>query len=113
MPPARERTSMLDAIGDEAAAKLVAEFGGRRLYVPHNSTPHDPVTQVIGGAAASELAECSAASGSWCRRTSSGPIAASESSALPLLQRCRVPAAGSSMLCRSRSEMNSTVLFAT
>jgi Mor family transcriptional regulator len=60
LQPARERVSILDAIvdaiGDEAAAKLVAEFGGRRLYVPHNSNPRDPVARVIGADAALELA---------------------------------------------------------
>jgi Mor family transcriptional regulator len=60
MQPARERISILDAIvdaiGGEAAAKLVAEFGGRRLYVPHNPGPQDPVASVIGADAASVLA---------------------------------------------------------
>jgi Mor family transcriptional regulator len=57
---ARVRTSTLDsiaeAIGTSAAAKVVAEFGGRRLYVPRRAHPEDALARLIGARAAAELA---------------------------------------------------------
>lgn len=44
------------AAGEEAAAKLVAAFGGARLYVPQVPEPEDPLSRVIGLEAAARLA---------------------------------------------------------
>jgi DNA-binding NarL/FixJ family response regulator len=44
------------AIGTDAAGKLVSDFGGTRLYVPHVPEAEDPIAQSIGIAAAQELA---------------------------------------------------------
>lgn len=37
-----------DSIGDDAADKLIADFGGRRFYVPRAPAPGDPITRSIG-----------------------------------------------------------------
>jgi Homeodomain-like domain-containing protein len=57
----QRRSSMLAeliaAAGEEAAQKLVAAFGGARLYVPQMPEPEDPLSRVIGPEAAVRLAQ--------------------------------------------------------
>lgn len=65
-PPARPRVRLkadapvIDNIarltGAGAAARLVAEFGGGRLYIPEKPSPGDSITQAIGYVAAMRLA---------------------------------------------------------
>ncbi len=43
-------------IGSEAAEKLVADFAGTRLYIPHAPEPEDSLARSIGLAAAQRLA---------------------------------------------------------
>ena len=54
------RTSLYDqighSIGDDAADKLIADFGGRRLYIPVAPAPGDLVTRSIGLPAALAIA---------------------------------------------------------
>jgi len=54
------RTSLYDqighSIGDDAADKLIADFGGRRLYIPVAPAPGDLVTRSIGLLAAMAMA---------------------------------------------------------
>jgi len=54
------RTSLYDqighSIGDDAADKLVADFGGRRLYIPVAPGPGDLITRSIGLTAALAMA---------------------------------------------------------
>lgn len=45
-----------DSIGGDAADKLVADFGGRRFYVPRAPAPGDPITRSIGLRAALAMA---------------------------------------------------------
>src|SRR6202043_2084655 len=40
----------------EAAAKLIASFGGTRLYVPHSPCADDALAQAVGTGAAMKLA---------------------------------------------------------
>jgi Mor family transcriptional regulator len=58
--PAVARTSLFDqighSIGDDAADKLIADFGGRRLYIPVAPAPGDLVTGSIGLTAALAMA---------------------------------------------------------
>ncbi len=44
------------SIGDDAADKLIADFGGRRLYIPIAPAPGDRVTTSIGPVAALAMA---------------------------------------------------------
>jgi Mor family transcriptional regulator len=48
----RQKVALIDsireAIGDEAAVKLVKEYGGRKLYVPINSCEGHSIAQLIG-----------------------------------------------------------------
>lgn len=44
------------SIGDDAANKLIADFGGRRLYIPVAPAPGDRVTSSIGLVAALAMA---------------------------------------------------------
>jgi hypothetical protein len=57
--PAPARKSLLhtlvEVVGCEAAAKMVAEFGGARIWVPVRSTPQAKITQALGDNAASAL----------------------------------------------------------
>jgi len=59
--PAPDRPSILsgltELIGEEAADKLIAKFGGTRLYVPHLPHPGGVLTGAVGKAAAQRLAE--------------------------------------------------------
>ena len=54
------RTSLYDqighSIGDDAADKLIADFGGRRLYIPVAPAPGNLVTRSIGLPAAMAMA---------------------------------------------------------
>ena len=54
------RTSLYDqighSIGDDAADKLNADFGGRRLYIPIAPAPGDQITRSIGLLAAMAMA---------------------------------------------------------
>jgi hypothetical protein len=54
------RVSLYDqigrSIGERAADKLVADFGGRRLYIPMAPTPGELVTRSIGLVAARAMA---------------------------------------------------------
>jgi hypothetical protein len=58
--PVAARTSLFDqighSIGDDAADKLIADFGGRRLYIPVAPAPGDLVTRSIGLSAAMAMA---------------------------------------------------------
>ncbi len=45
-----------DSIGGDAADKLIADFGGRRFYVPRAPAPGDPITRSIGLPAALAMA---------------------------------------------------------
>jgi Mor family transcriptional regulator len=58
--PAAARTSLYDqighSIGGDAADKLIADFGGRRLYIPVAPAPGDLVTRSIGLSAAMAMA---------------------------------------------------------
>jgi Mor family transcriptional regulator len=44
------------SIGDDAADKLIADFGGRRLYIPIAPSPGDLVSRSIGLIAALQMA---------------------------------------------------------
>jgi hypothetical protein len=48
---------IVEIIGEEAAAKLIARFGGTRLYVPHSPCPDDALALAVGTGAAMKLAE--------------------------------------------------------
>jgi hypothetical protein len=47
---------IVQAIGDDAAGKLVSDFAGTRLYVPHVPGAEDPIARSIGLLAAQKLA---------------------------------------------------------
>jgi hypothetical protein len=47
---------LITAAGEEAVEKLVAAFGGARLYVPQVPEPEDPLSRVVGAEAAARLA---------------------------------------------------------
>jgi hypothetical protein len=47
---------LMKIVGAEAAARLVRDFGGTRLYVPNAPMAHDVVTRSIGLVAAIKLA---------------------------------------------------------
>jgi hypothetical protein len=59
-PFADESSKLYDlierSIGDYATDKLIADFGGRRLYIPHAPAPGDRVTKSIGLRAALAMA---------------------------------------------------------
>lgn len=48
---------LIIVIGEEAAARLIAAFGGTRLYVPHSPEPGDALSNSIGFNAAIKLAQ--------------------------------------------------------
>ncbi|HUA32101.1 MAG TPA: Mor transcription activator family protein [Candidatus Binataceae bacterium] len=48
--------SITAVIGAAAAASLVAEFGGRRLYVPHTPRPEDVLVRILGAKTAALFA---------------------------------------------------------
>ncbi len=48
---------IVSVIGTERAARLVAAFGGMRLYIPHYPEPEDALSELIGNAAACALAQ--------------------------------------------------------
>lgn len=39
---------LVDAIGRPSAEKLIAEFGGRRIYVPVRAEPDSPIATAVG-----------------------------------------------------------------
>ncbi len=47
---------IVELIGEDAAARLVARFGGTRLYVPHLPAGDDVLAQLVGIDAALTLA---------------------------------------------------------
>jgi hypothetical protein len=47
---------IVELIGEDAAARLVARFGGTRLYVPHLPSGNDVLVDVLGVDAALKLA---------------------------------------------------------
>ena len=57
--PAIARRSLLqtlvEVIGFESVQKMIAEFGGARIWVPVRSTPDAKITQVLGEKSASAL----------------------------------------------------------
>jgi hypothetical protein len=57
--PVSARSSLLqtliEVIGCEAVQKMVAEFGGARIWIPVRSTPDAKLTKVLGEQAASAL----------------------------------------------------------
>ena len=40
---------IVEIIGEEAAAKLIARFGGTRLYVPHSPCADDALALAVEG----------------------------------------------------------------
>jgi hypothetical protein len=48
---------IVEIIGEEAAAKLIASFGGTRLYVPHSPCADDALARAVGTGAAMKLAQ--------------------------------------------------------
>jgi Mor family transcriptional regulator len=48
---------IVEIIGEEAAAKLIARFGGTRLYVPHSPCADDALARAVGAGAAMKLAQ--------------------------------------------------------
>lgn len=47
--------TLVEAIGRASAEKLIAEFGGRRIYVPVTALPDSPIAAAIGAGAAARL----------------------------------------------------------
>lgn len=48
---------IVELIGENATASLIACFGGTRLYVPHSPAADDALTRAVGPAAAQKLAK--------------------------------------------------------
>jgi hypothetical protein len=49
--------NIAEAIGGDAAEKLVQDFAGRRLYIPQTPGPDDAISRSIGLPAARKLAQ--------------------------------------------------------
>jgi hypothetical protein len=47
--------ALVEVIGSESAEKMIAEFGGARIWIPVQSTSEAKLTQVLGESAASAL----------------------------------------------------------
>ena len=47
--------ALVEVIGCESAEKLIAQFGGARIWIPVQGTPDSKLTQVLGDSAASAL----------------------------------------------------------
>jgi hypothetical protein len=47
--------TLVELVGCESAEKMIAEFGGARIWVPVRSTPEAKLTQVLGDRAACAL----------------------------------------------------------
>ena len=47
--------TLVKVIGCESAEKMIAEFGGARIWVPVHNTPDTKLTQVLGNSAAAAL----------------------------------------------------------
>ena len=41
---------LLVTIGEEATARLIARYGGQRIYLPRQADPQHPIARVIGPA---------------------------------------------------------------
>ena len=46
---------LIEVVGYESAEKIIAEFGGARIWVPVRSTPDAKLTRILGNGAASAL----------------------------------------------------------
>lgn len=51
---------LIGEVSDEAIKKLVAQFGGGRIYVPKQVDPNHPITQCIGTLEAQRLSKTNA-----------------------------------------------------
>ncbi|MBV8056357.1 MAG: hypothetical protein JO071_14070, partial [Deltaproteobacteria bacterium] len=47
--------TLIEVVGYESAEKVIAEFGGARIWVPVRSTPDAKLTQMLGSGAAFAL----------------------------------------------------------
>jgi len=47
--------TLVEVVGCKSAERMIAEFGGARIWVPVQSTPEAKLTQVLGESAASAL----------------------------------------------------------
>ena len=47
--------TLIQVVGYESAEKIIAEFGGARIWVPVQSTPDAKLTRILGNSAASAL----------------------------------------------------------
>jgi helix-turn-helix protein len=47
--------TLIQVVGYESAEKIIAEFGGTRIWVPARSTPDAKLTRILGDSAASAL----------------------------------------------------------
>jgi hypothetical protein len=47
--------TLVEVMGTQSTEKIIAEFGGARIWVPVRSTPHAKLTQILGDRAASAL----------------------------------------------------------
>lgn len=52
-----ESEILIGEISDDAIKKLVASFGGRRIYVPQSIDPDHPITKTIGAVEAKRLSK--------------------------------------------------------
>ncbi len=49
--------SIAKIVGKDAAAQILMDFGGMRIYIPHNPGAHSPLTVSIGLDAAQKIAQ--------------------------------------------------------
>lgn len=63
-------------LGAGAASRLIAEFGGGRLYIPENPSPGNPIAQAIGFAAARRLAGVFGGDRVWLPNNAGGAVRA-------------------------------------
>jgi hypothetical protein len=57
-PPTTRKSllqTLVEVVGSESVEKIVAEFGGARIWIPVRSTPEGKLTQLLGESAASSL----------------------------------------------------------
>jgi hypothetical protein len=47
--------TLIQVVGYQSAEKIIAEFGGARIWVPVRSTPDTKLTRILGNSAASAL----------------------------------------------------------
>lgn len=48
-------STLIQVVGYESAEKMIAEFGGARIWVPVRTTPDAKLTRILGNGAASAL----------------------------------------------------------